>query len=276
VAGYLFPTNPKVAQEISADIKSRQSQMKGYKPPEPDKTMMKAATESIGDAFAQFPPEQQAMVMSAATSAFRTRAHKTGQATQEMLTQAFKDVIGERKDSQGNIYGGIISTGKKTDPTLGTRDHQIVLPPQWKQAPSGLRGVVTSGQAEDWKSVLQKVTNADLAAAGIAPPVDSRGQPLSLVELLKKGTLSHARPDGRNGSSNGRYEIARGVLGSDRENWVFAGEWTADQSTAGADPMTAAAQPVPGGKPRGLFVLDLNKLYPILRRRYPDAFYPGD
>jgi len=260
IAGYLLPTNPQLAMDISTDMKNRQ--VTGYKPIDPDKIMVESAKSALGDTFAQFPKAQQDMVMAAATAAWRTRAHKTGQATQETLLQAMREVLGERKDAKGEVYGGITETGKKTDPVLGRRPHTIVLPPQWKQESFTSRW--TPGDGENWKTVLQKVTDEDLIAAGIAPPVNSRGERIPMASLLSKGTLSHAR----DGNANGRYEVAMGALGSSKEDWAFAGAWVTDPSAPGRPTAGKTA------KPSGLFVLDLNKLYPILKRRYPGAFFP--
>jgi hypothetical protein len=264
LAGHLLTINPPVAMEISTELKNRQAP--DYKPLEPDKIMLKSAQDSLGDAFAQFPKQQQDMLMAGAVAVWRTRAHKTGQATEDMLKQALRDVLGERKDSNGNIYGGLAPAGRhKTGAGLGTREHMIMLPHQWKREATGFQLLPTTGDAEDWRTVLQKVTPADLVAAGIAPPVDRQGNPISMARLLSSGTLSHAR----DGNANGRFEVAQGKLGSDKEDWVMAGEWVADE-TAGTP---AVAR---GVKPKGLFVLDLNALYPILKRRYPGAFHPGD
>lgn len=259
VAGYLLPSNPQIAMDISTDLKNRK--MEGYKPIDPDNVMIENAKTSLGDTFAQFPKAQQDMLIRAATAAYRTRAHKMGQATEATFKQALNEVLGERKDPNGNLYGGIAETGKKTDATLGSRAHTIILPPQWKKETFTDRW--TPGDSGDWKSVLQKVTDDDLIASGHPLPVNSRGERIPLATLMK-GTLSHAR----NGNANGRYEIAQGVLGSPKEDWVFAGNWVMDPSSPGKP--TAAKV----SKPNGLFVLDLNKLYPILSRRYPGSFFP--
>jgi GH24 family phage-related lysozyme (muramidase) len=116
----------------------------------------------------------------------------------------------------------------------------IILPPSVSQ--------------DDWRDAIDMITTDDLAAADLGRPIGKSGQAVDLARL-KSGTLVQV--------GNGRYAVATGDPDTPgAEKWIYVDRPEKRGITQG---------PAPGD----VFILDLNKLAPILMRRRPDLFKGG-
>lgn len=93
---------------------------------------------------------------------------------------------------------------------------------------------------DTWKDALEQVTTADLAAAGLELPTDASGKPLSMTQIANGGLVQ---------VGSGQYHVTIG-----------------DKGLAATAPRYM--------QPSRAFVLDLNRLAPVLKKRLPGAFWP--
>jgi hypothetical protein len=187
--------------------------------PSPNEAHDEALTE-LGGALKDFP--QSATRAGALTNTiYESRARREGQPSvfnRTIWKQALREALGEH-DVDGVTYGGIVGQSFFG----GSR---ILLPP--------------SVRKDSWKDVVDMITPADLAAAGLGTPVGGDGKEIA-AGRLRSATLVQI--------DDGKYLLATGDPDSKgQERFV--------KRDNGADD----------------FVLDLHKLAPILSWRRPELF----
>ncbi len=241
IAGYLYGNN--INQAAARDIAETMHRRKdpNYKGLDVRRAVSEPTAEAVlGDAFRTFPPEQRDAILKAADAIYENRV-KGGKAAgyqAKDYEKAVRDVIGERTDAKGNIYGGSVPQDK----TLGMfgKKNFVMIPPTWRQ--------------DTLKTTLETVSAEDLKASGLPMPVTKGGAPVSAVRLANRGKLVPV------GAGLGTYAVAMG-----------------DPETPGKEDylMAAPANPREDRQtlPNQPFVIDLNKLEPVLRKRLPSAFW---
>jgi hypothetical protein len=246
VAGYMSVLNPLASSQMFDALKARQDP--NYKKPEiPAAEAAAAARQVFGDVYDNFPKNQRDAIERAANLLYEARNKdwsKKGLDT-SVYKDAVKAVVGERTDKNGREFGGVVEQGSVF--SFGPKPKGFLLPPSWAK--------------DDWRKALQSVTPEDLAAAGLPPPVDRAGKPISATRLVN-GTFVQV--------GHGRYMVSLGNPEEPgKENFVGAGQWVNDPKTG-----TPQASGFPQNRyGSDKYILDLNKLEPILKRREPTFFW---
>jgi len=247
VAGYMSILNPMASAEMFSALKARQDP--NYKKPEiPAAEAAAAARAVFGDIYDNFPKNQRDAIERASALLYEARHKDWSQKGLDttVYKEAVKAVIGERTDANGKVFGGVQNQWSPNWPR-GPKPKGFLLPPNWAK--------------EDWRKALQTVTPADLAEAGLPPPVDRRGNPVSITKLVN-GTFVQV--------GHGRYMVSLGNPETPgAEDYVGAGQWVNDPKTG-----TPRASGFPQNRyGSDKYILDLNKLEPILKRREPTFFW---
>lgn len=236
IAGYLYGNNinKAAARDIAETLHRRADP--NYKRTLPSHLLYEPDAENVfGDTFRKFPPEQRDAILKAAEAIYENKAHGKKDYDSTIYKDALRAVIGERKDGQGKTYGGAVS---QDGSWFGSGAKRVLLPPAWRQ--------------DTYKQVLETVSADDLMAAGLAAPVDGNGRAISAVRVANKGKLVQL--------SQGVYAVAMGdpdVPG--KEDYLMSAPTNPREDRATA--------------PRHPFVLDLNKLEPVLRKKHPRMFW---
>jgi hypothetical protein len=243
IAGWLITkgVNAQAAKDIDAAIKFRNDP--SYKPNIPPVQKYEEDVRSVYDgAYNNFPPEQRASMIKAAQALYEVRAKGNPEYNSDIFKQALRDVTGERTDEKsGKKYGGAMKESNSW-----WTDKSIVIPTNWRQ--------------NSFRKALSGVTVEDLEAAGMKlPEIRSDpngeygvGKPIT-IEKLMNGRLVQI--------DDGKFLVSMVPRGTEmkpgQEGYVTA---------AAGDPNAADGR---------LFVLDLNKLEPILKKRAPTYFWQG-
>ncbi|MEQ1867835.1 MAG: hypothetical protein ABL996_24715, partial [Micropepsaceae bacterium] len=240
-AGYLLATggSPQAVKDIAATIERHADpNYKGNIKLGDGEAM---AREVLSDVFRKFPQQARDATMRAAEAIYAARVKDPTEPNDELFRQALKEAMGERTNSLGVPFGGVVET--KPGALWGTAGDAIVLP--------------SNVRKDTWRELLDTITVEDLKAANQALPVDGNGAPISMTRALN-GRLVQTGP--------GKYAVSLGdpdVRGA--EKWIRA--------TPSAPPpgitVTEPFKPTPTEP----FVLDLGALTPILRKRVPDLFW---
>ncbi len=233
VAGYLLANkiNQKAAVDISMTLQRRQDP--NYRPSVMSRSESEGlAKTALGDVYRNFPPQQRDAILGAADAVFEARIANKPDDPPGVYKQALADVIGQRTDRAGKVYGGVVSAEKGTLFFKG-QNQKFVLPPTYKQ--------------ETWRNTLEAVSVGDLMAARHPMPTDAMGKPLSMTRIANATLVQ----DG-----NGTYRVALGK---------------ADEP--GNEQWASTVVESPTGPVRMPFVLDLNRLEPVLRKRFPTSFW---
>jgi uncharacterized protein YcbK (DUF882 family) len=252
-AGYLLATggDEQAVKDIAAFIQRRADP--NYKDDTKfDRAAMQTdANEVLSDVLARQPKQMRDATMRAAEAIYMSRVEDPNSYDSNGWQDAVRAAMGEKKNSQGVKYGGVVDT-KAPDTVLGrTSIGRAILDPVSNAIvlPSNVR-------QDTWREMFDQITADDLRAANQPLPVDANGVPLSMTRVVNS-TFVQIGP--------GQYMIARGdpsVAGA--EQWVLA-----SPSPQGAA-KTDAAAPLRPSEP---FILDLKALTPVLRRRLPDLFW---
>lgn len=287
VAGYLFgeKINPQAARDIMKAVAREHDPNSKGKVHKPNRAEAEPIAQAeLGDTFKNFDQTTRDSIMHAADAIYTTRNQTQDKWQPDIYKQAIKDVIGQRKDTNGNVYGGTIPTRKGW---ISDSD-RILLPPTWN-----------ASKAID---ILEMATPQDLAAAGMLQPVSADGKPVSMTRLVRMGTFEQSGPVGsfrfKLKSADGREGIVSGVpAGSvipnappaDAGGLKAPHEYLQQGFKALGVPIGALkkpdladgvsqaepnipAQPMRAAPPKA-FILDMNKLEQVLRKRMPQAFW---
>jgi hypothetical protein len=231
-----------------------------------------AFVDTFGTAFARMPLSEGA-VTETAKAIYEVRAQRMGlkDPDPKMFASILKEVVGETTDGSGNAFGGVhYQSGGIFS---GTRN-PIIVPPNMRQngVREALDAIYSIDEVADTRRTLQTVRDDQGRWAGArsprleednpregrtssalsepvladAPdtyvmksqPVDGKGRPLS-IGALRRATLVSV--------GDGRYLMAMGDPQSDDPQYV--------QNVDGRN-----------------FVLDMNKLEPLIRKRRPDIY----
>lgn len=185
------PTSPAVLDAAEGlALKKRD----GYKPLAPHESKTRPEAASIGGtAFAQA-PEYLSSAMRVADAIYETRANREGKREAfepKIWRQAFSEALGETKDANGRVYGGIVKPGGLFS------GHRIVIPPSIAQ--------------DKASATFAAIEPDDLGAAfGDGPRYDN-GRMLTRQEL-RSATLVTLAP--------GRYLVATGNPTGDNPGWA--------------------------------------------------------
>lgn len=216
----------------------------GVKPADIDR-LFKEATQGAFQRLDKGP------VIETALAAYEGRYHRLGwdKEEPEQFKAIIREVVGERKDRQGNVYGGVQNVG-------GWRDHSLTGPSLTSTTvilPSNVRNDISFRSPGDksggstFRKLIDALRESDLVieqgGPGTGPrPSDQNGKPLSMA-TIRKATPSTI--------GDGRYMLATGDVASGDPKWVTDGS----------------------GKP---YVLDLKALEPALKARRPDLYFGYD
>lgn len=250
IAGYLWANrlNPQAAQDIAATLKRRQDP--NYHAELPPRHHAEAeAVAVLGDAYRAFPKEQRDAILKAADAIYENRnktpdkKYTDDSTLKEIYKTAIAEVVGQRKDAAGKVYGGPVSAVRGMLWGEGSTK-MFILPPTWR--------------ADTWRQTLDSATEQDFQAAGQSLPADASGERVSITKAIGKGKLVQVGP--------AQYAVAMGDPDKPgTEQWLR----TYVERKPGKTDSTTPLNDSPG------FILDLSKLEPVLRRRNPLAFWPG-
>lgn len=245
VAGYLVANNVNVqaARDITTALKRRQDP--NYKPAKLSREKAEPiALDALQDVYRNFPPQQRDSILTAADAIYETRIAGKEE-DPAVYKAALMEVIGQRKDGAGNVYGGPVS-GKQGWFGAYQREKMFLLPPSYR--------------ADTWKGVLEAASANDLLRAGMLPPADASGRPISMARVAN-AKLVQVGP--------AQYVVSMGDPDSPgKEDWIMTTPMPRRQDLTDAE----ASLP-PTGTPRRPFVLDLNRLEAVMRPKLPGAFW---
>ena len=238
-AGFLVATggNPEAVKDIARTLERKADPNHKLISPHA-KDYQPHVDEVIGDVYRNFPKTESDSAVAAAVAIYENRVANGKPYDADVFKQSLRDAMGERADKDGQKYGGIVSTGSAWGGLYG-KDN-IILPSSMRQ--------------NAWREVVTSITTDDLKAAGLPIPTTDTGQPVPMLKAMA-GKLVQ--------TGAGRYAIAMGDPSKPgEERWLMTGGQAAG---------VRAAQEA-GAAQRKPFEIDLGKLEPILRQRFPTAF----
>lgn len=229
-AGYLLATggDPQAVEDIAATIQRRADPNYKESATKFDRDLAaSAAADYLADFYDSMPRQERDATMRAAEAIYEARVKDPATFDEELFKTALGEAVGERSNGDQK-YGGIVQT--KEGWFGGGDGGAIVLPSNVRQ--------------DSWKELFNEITLDDLKEAGLPPPIDGKGKPVSITKVLGGQLVSYGP---------GRYVVQL-------------------ENEAGTKGYVMQAPNKEGESPTP-FVLDFNKLSPILRRRVPSMLW---
>jgi hypothetical protein len=248
-AGYLMTTDGDTqAVDDIAETVARRKDENYQGPPKFEKTELQADYKKV--ALNLFPGDARRTdeIMASAKAIYEARVEDPADYNAELFRESVALALGQRKDAKGAVFGGVMAQSGAG----------------WNASDTGNAVQIPSDIRQDmFNTVLDGIRDTDLVEVGHPVPADRYGTPMPILRALSRGRFVQVGPR--------QYAISHdepGKPGQDRFLMTAAApKQSPDEITTGD---VAASMKQGGGQ---LFVLDLDKLSPALKARYPSAFW---
>ena len=204
---------------------------------------------------AQPPPTDRKFsdkILATARAIYEARVQDPATYDDTLMEESIRLALGERSNASGQVFGGALSQKGEgwENPYVGGNTVLI---------PSTIR-------KDMFNVVIDAIDDKDLIAAGHPLPADRMGNPIPIQRVLSYGEFRQA-------GAKGQYAIWRHVvdpIDKSKPGYIMTAPAPKQNPNEISTTDIVASAKLGGGD---TFVLDLEKLTPILRERMPSAFW---